>query len=220
MFGWRMPYTSVSVLMLHNIKWVWQKLFCWGWIRFYQIQNKYHALLLSRRRIDMATTRKDLRGRTLRKGEMQRSSINGMRIPIKIAGAAQIHLRKWPCNPSEGRLNSPKDRLDCLDIYVAGKATVNFVFDRYMSLKRICARLPGSNYLYMYDRFVRDTFGKKKIAVIRYSDVLQFYNYLLDKQDLQVNTLESVHTLLHPTFQLAVRDEIIGRSPPMVCWQR
>ena len=30
----------------------------------------------------MATTRKDLRGRTLRKGEMQRSS--GMRIPIKI----------------------------------------------------------------------------------------------------------------------------------------
>ena len=32
----------------------------------------------------MATTRKDLRGRTLRKGEMQRSSINGIRIPIKI----------------------------------------------------------------------------------------------------------------------------------------
>ena len=28
----------------------------------------------------MATTRKDLRGRTLRKGEMQRSSISDMRI--------------------------------------------------------------------------------------------------------------------------------------------
>ncbi len=56
----------------------------------------------------------------------------------------------------------------------------------------------------MYDRFIRDTgFGKKKIAEIRYSDVLQFYNYLLDKQGLQTNTLESVHTLLHPTFQLA-----------------
>ena len=106
-----------------------------------------------------------------------------------------------------------KDQLDGLDIYVAGKATVNFVFDRYMSLKTNLRQTTRSNYLYMYDRFVRGTFGKKKSAVIRYSDVLQFYNYLLDKQDLQVNTLESVHTLLHPTFQLAVRDEIIRKNP-------
>ena len=28
-----------------------------------------------------------------------------------------------------------KDQMDGLNIYVAGKATVNFVFDRYMSLK-------------------------------------------------------------------------------------
>lgn len=32
----------------------------------------------------MATTRKDLRGRTLRKGEMQRSSDKRYAIPIKI----------------------------------------------------------------------------------------------------------------------------------------
>lgn len=40
----------------------------------------------------MATTRKDLRGRTLRKGEMQRSS--DKRYAYSSAGAAQIHLRK------------------------------------------------------------------------------------------------------------------------------
>ena len=74
--------------------------------------------------------------------------------------------------------------MDGLDIYVAGKATVNFVFDRYMSLKTNLRQTTRSNYLYMYDRFIRDTFGKKKIADIRYSDVLQFYNYLLDKQGL------------------------------------
>ena len=106
-----------------------------------------------------------------------------------------------------------KDQMDGLDIYVAGKATVNFVFDRYMSLKTNLRQTTRSNYLYMYDRFIRDTFGKKKIAEIRYSDVLQFYNYLLDKQGLQTNTLESVHTLLHPTFQLAVRDEIVRKNP-------
>ena len=38
--------------------------------------------------------------------------------------------------------------------YVAGKATVNFVFDRYMSLKNNLKPTTKSNYLYMYDRFM------------------------------------------------------------------
>ena len=33
------------------------------------------------------------------------------------------------------RKDVEKNQIDGLDIYVAGKATVNFVFDRYMSLK-------------------------------------------------------------------------------------
>ena len=68
-----------------------------------------------------------------------------------------------------------KDQMDGLDIYVAGKATVNFVFDRYMSLKNNLKPTTKSNYLYMYDRFIRDTFGKRNIAEIKYSDVVQFY---------------------------------------------
>ncbi len=47
-----------------------------------------------------------------------------------------------------------KDQMDGLDIYVAGKATVNFVFDRYMSLKNNLKPTTKSNYLYMYDRFI------------------------------------------------------------------
>ena len=90
-----------------------------------------------------------------------------------------------------------KDQMDGLDIYVAGKATVNFVFDRYMSLKSNLKPTTKSNYLYMYDRFIRDTFGKRNIAEIKYSDVVQFYNQLIEKQELQINTLETVHTLLH-----------------------
>ncbi len=107
-----------------------------------------------------------------------------------------------------------KDQMDGLDIYVAGKATVNFVFDRYMSLKSNLKPTTKSNYLYMYDRFIRDTFGKRNIAEIKYSDVVQFYNHLIEKQELQINTLETVHTLLHPTFQLAVRDDSLKKLYP------
>ena len=119
----------------------------------------------------MATTRKDLRGRTLRKGEMQRSSDKR----YAYSYTDPLGRRKYiyandlvTLREKEARLT--KDQMDGLDIYVAGKATVNFVFDRYMSLKTNLRQTTRSNYLYMYDRFIRDTFGKKKIAEIRYSD--------------------------------------------------
>ena len=67
--------------------------------------------------------------------------------------------------------------------------------------------------MYMYDHYVRDSFGKKKIGEIKYSEVLYFYYHLINERKLQVNTLETIHTVLHPTFQLAVRDEIIRNNP-------
>lgn len=162
----------------------------------------------------MAKTRKDLRGRSLRKGEMQRSSDKR----YAYSYTDPLGRRKYiyandlvALREKEKQLM--RDQLDGLDIYVAGKATVNFVFDRYMNTKANLRQTTRSNYLYMYERFIRDTFGNKKIAEVKYSDVLQFYNYLLNNQEMQINTLESIHTLLHPTFQLAVRDEIIRKNP-------
>lgn len=162
----------------------------------------------------MAKTRKDLRGRTLRKGEMQRSSdkryVYCYTDPL---GRRKYLYANDLVTLREKEAQLAKDQLDGLDLYVAGKATVNFVFDRYINLKTNLRQTTRSNYLYMYNRFVRDTFGNRKIAEIKYSDLLQFYNLLLEEQQLQINTLESIHTLLHPTFQLAVRDEIIRKNP-------
>ena len=61
------------------------------------------------------------------------------------------------------------------------------------------------------------TFGKImtfwKIAEIKYSDVLCFYQHLMEKLELSISTVESVHSCLHPTFALAVRDDIIRKNP-------
>ena len=65
----------------------------------------------------------------------------------------------------------------------------------------------------MYDRFVRNEFGNRRIETIKYSDVLYFYYYLINDKGLQINTLETIHTVLHPTFQLAVKDDIIRNNP-------
>ena len=69
-----------------------------------------------------------------------------------------------------------------------------------------------SNYLDNYDRWIRNGFGNKRIADVKYLDVLQFYQNLVKEGKMALNTLDSVHTLLHPTFTLAVRDEIIRRN--------
>ena len=90
---------------------------------------------------------------------------------------------------------------------------MNYVFDRYISTKSELRRTTYTNYTYMYDHFVRDGFGKKKIGEIKYSDVLYFYYYLIKERGLQINSLETIHTILHPTFQLAVRDNIIRINP-------
>lgn len=103
--------------------------------------------------------------------------------------------------------------MDGLDVYVAGSATLNYVFDRYLSTKTELRSTTYSNYLYTWNHFIKDGFGKKKIGEVKYSDVLAFYNHLITECGLQVNTLESINTVLHPTFQLAVRDDIIRKNP-------
>lgn len=97
-------------------------------------------------------------------------------------------------------LHSKKDKLDDF-------------FDRYISTKSELRRTTYTNYTYMYDYFVRDGFGKKKVGDIKYSDVLHFYHDLIHNKGIQINTLDAIHTVLHPTFQLAVRDGIIRMNP-------
>ena len=162
----------------------------------------------------MAKTRKDLRGRSLRKGEVQRASDK----PYMYTYTDPLGRRKFIYANDLTQLREKeekllKDQLDGLDIYVAGKATLNETFDRYISTKYNLRESTRSSYLYTYDHYVRDTFGLKRIAEIKYSDVLQFYYHLLNQQGISLGTLDSVHCLLHPTFQLAVRDEIIRKNP-------
>ena len=162
----------------------------------------------------MAKTRKDLRGRSLRKGEVQRTSDKRyMYTYTDPLGRRKFIYANDLTQLREKEEKLLKDQLDGLDIYVAGKATLNETFDRYISTKYNLRESTRSSYLYTYDHYVKDTFGLKRIAEIKYSDVLQFYYHLLNQQGISLGTLDSVHCLLHPTFQLAVRDEIIRKNP-------
>ena len=161
----------------------------------------------------MAKIRKDPKGRTLHRGE----SYNKAKKLYCYAYTDSFGDRKFIYSQDLGDLREreksiAKDALDGIDVYALAKSDINFVFDRYISTKTELRSTTMTNYVYTYDRYVRKGFGKKKIAEVRYSDVLLFYNALHDK-GLKVNTIDSVHGVLHPTFQMAVRDNILRNNP-------
>ena len=163
----------------------------------------------------MAKARKDNRGRVLRKGETQRKYDL---MYIYTYTDPFTHNRKYLYSKDLMELREKektliRDQLDGLDVYAAGKSDLNFVFDRYISTKTELRSTTYTNYTYIYNHFVREQFGKKKIGDIKYSDVLHFYLHLIKEKGIQVNTLETVHTVLRPTFQLAVRDGLIRTNP-------
>ena len=161
----------------------------------------------------MAKARKDNKGRALRKGESQRTDNTYVYTYTDPFKKRRFVYAKDLQTLRQKEADLIKNQLDGLDVYVAGSATLNFVFDRYMSTKYDLRKTTRSNYNYMYDHFVKKELGQRRLKDIRKSDVCRFYNSLLDAKRLKVNTLDSIHTVIHQLFNLAVEDLYIRINP-------
>ena len=158
--------------------------------------------------------RKDSKGRVLQKGESQRK-LDGMYIYTYVNpyGKRCYVYSKDLFTLREKEQELIKAQMDGLDYYVGGHATINMTFDRYMSTKHNLRETTRSNYLYMFNRFIRADFGNKFLTEVKYTDVKLFYYHLLNEKDIAINTLDTIHTVLHPIFDMAVRDDIIRKNP-------
>lgn len=159
-------------------------------------------------------SRKDSKGRMLKRGEYVRNSdgryVYSYTDPL---GNRRFIYANDIVELREKEKTLMRDQLDGLDVYARGQATLNATFDRYISMKCNLRDSTKNGYLYTYDHFVRDGFGQKKIAEIKFSDVMQFYLHLINEEEIAVSTLDSVHCIIHPTFELAVRDDILRKNP-------
>lgn len=106
-----------------------------------------------------------------------------------------------------------RDLDDGIKAQVENKETLNDMFRLYMSGKTKLKDSTKANYIYMYENYVRDVLGIKKIKEIKYSTILSFYCNLIDNLGFKPNSLEIIHTILHPVFRLAVRDNCIRTNP-------
>ena len=158
-------------------------------------------------------SRKDNKGRVLFKGETQRKDGRyaysytdqlGKRHSIYDKDLVKLRLK-------EKEIHRRMD--DGLDPAKADRITVNQMFDRYISLKYDIKPSTRENYIYMYEKYIRESFGKKKLSKVRYSDVKAFYYSLINERGFKPASMEIAHTLLHPTFNMAVRDGYLNRNP-------
>ena len=74
------------------------------------------------------------------------------------------------------------------DYRTVNKVTLNDLVDRYLETKDI-KQSTLTNYQYMYNSWVRNSFGKKLLKDIDYMSLKAFYKQLLNG-NLAVNTLE------------------------------
>ncbi len=161
----------------------------------------------------MRKVRKDGKGRVLHRGEMYIRSKSLYSFSYTDALGKRKYLYAKTLEELRDREKElQRDKVDRLETYVVAKADVNYVFDRYIATKSELRSTTMTNYVYTYDRYVRNGFGRKKIADVRYSDVLTFYQAILER-GLSISTVESVHSVLHPTFQMAVRDHVLRSNP-------
>lgn len=91
--------------------------------------------------------------------------------------------------------------------------TVNDLYELWAQIKRGLKDNTFQNYRYLYDAFVRPSFGKKRLSALVKSDVRRFYNTLAEERGLSINTIDNVHTVLHQILDMAVDDAFIRTNP-------
>lgn len=91
--------------------------------------------------------------------------------------------------------------------------TIDDLYALWRDLKRGLKNNTFENYKYMYETFVRQQIGNKRISMLKKSDIKRFYNYLADERGLKASTIDNIHTVLHQILDMAVDDEYIRNNP-------
>lgn len=157
--------------------------------------------------------RKDGKGRVLRDGESYRPKEN--RYMYRYTSTDGKRHAVYAVDLNELRKKEEKIQKDIAGGIRIGEdsVTLNSIYEMWKKDKNTLKQTTKSNYIYMYEHFVQDDFGKRKLKDIRKSDVRRFYNGFLDAKKMKVSTLDGLHTVIHQLFNLAVDDCYIAKNP-------
>ena len=174
----------------------------------------------------MSDKKRDKKGRILRPGERQREDgryeyrykdAQGNTRSIyswKLVETDKLPAgKKWEASLREMEKKIQRDLEDGINGYAGARTTLNSFFDAYMETKYELKQSTRTNYKYMYKKYVSEGLGQRSIGSIKYSDIKNFYIHLIKEVGFKPNSMEIIHTILHPVFAVAVRDGLIRTNP-------
>ena len=157
--------------------------------------------------------RKDTKGHILRTREYQRPDGRYVYSYVGWGGKRQYVYAKTLKELRQKEEKIQKELESGVDPGMADRITLNELYDKYMAQKYDLKDSTKAVYQYMFDRFVRPSFGNRVIGSIRYSDVKKFYYSLILEYGLHINTIDGIHAQLNPAFTMAIRDCILSQNP-------
>ena len=174
----------------------------------------------------MSDKKRDKKGRILRPGERQREDgryeyrykdAQGNTRSIyswKLVETDKLPAgKKWEASLREMEKKIQRDLEDGINGYAGARTPLNSFFEAYMETKYELKQSTRTNYKYMYKKYVSEGLGQRSIGSIKYSDIKKFYIHLIKEVGFKPNSMEIIHTILHPVFAVAVRDGLIRTNP-------
>lgn len=159
----------------------------------------------------MVKRRKDSKNRVLKTGETERkqggyqfrwSTNDGKRHYIYASTLKELRLKEKEIIQD---LNDGI-RTDNLNL------TLNDLYNIWLDVKKGLKPNTFNNYKYMYEHFVKERLGKYKVRSLHRTDIKRFYNQLVDVDGLKINTIGTIHLVIHQLLQLAVEDDILRKN--------
>ena len=174
----------------------------------------------------MSEKKRDKKGRILRPGERQREDgryeyrykdAQGNTRSVyswKLVETDKLPAgKKWEAALREMEKKIQRELEDGVNGYAGARTTLNSFFDAYMETKYELKQSTRTNYKYMYKKYVSEGLGQRSVGSIKYSDIKKFYIHLIKEVGFKPNSMEIIHTILHPVFAVAVRDGLIRTNP-------
>lgn len=172
----------------------------------------------------MTAKRKDTKGRILRDGEIQKAD-GRYEYRYYDVNNCRRSIYSWRLTETDA---APEGKRDCQSLremerqlirdvqdglLTQQKVTLNSRWDDYINNKPELKQSTRTNYRYMYDKYVRNEIGNMAMASIKFTTMKKFFNHLLHDIGFKPNSVEIVHTILHPVFTIAMRDGLIRINP-------
>ena len=166
----------------------------------------------------MAEKRKDNKGRNLQKGEGQRKNGRYYFQYKDTLGKNKV-VYSWELTELREKERQIKKDLEDGINNTASKMTLNELFDLYISLKNKekFRDTTKDNYIAMWNLHIRETeLGVAEICNIKPTHIKKFYAKL-KRKGLSNSTIKLFHSMLLPSFELAVNDDMIRKNPVKNC---